>query len=137
MTLLEITVIVLWLALATAVSLVAGHFVGVPGRLLGFIGTIVAPLLLSRLHAFANQRLLLSPECTPPCICGVSSSALSYEPNPEHRFVERCSCARAYVRRGGRVLLIEPGGARPHLTWVRFRGWRPSAEASTPVNPYR
>lgn len=135
MTLIEISALMLWLAVASAASFAVGHVLGALGFMLGFIGTMVVPVLLSWLYSFADERLLLRPDGTPPCICG--SREFSHEPDAEHSFIHRCACARAYARRGYRVFLIEPGRARPYQSWVRFRGWLPCVEPAVATKPYR
>jgi hypothetical protein len=137
MTFIELGLVVLWLAGASLVSYVAGTFLGGPGFVLGFVGSVVGPFVLAGLHAFANPRLRLSPESAPACRCGESSLGFSHERHAAYSFVARCVCGRTYARRGGHVLLIEPGTARPYMKWVRFRGWQPCNEAWGPMKPYR
>lgn len=133
MTLFELLSILLCLGAGVAGSAQAGARLGAIGYIGGFLAGAGAVPLLAKGWLYVDSRFFFGPETYPACSCG--GSQLVPEQNDIHTLVMRCPCGAAFVRRRGRVLVVEQNASlRPYMRWHWRRGWLPSAQVDLLVD---
>jgi hypothetical protein len=130
-TLIELIVFLINVAMGVAISCLAGGRYGLTGYIVGFPIGFVSLICVLAAMAWLDDMWRRGRPSFPVCRNGKCRAGEYRYSQVEGRLVCRCQCGTEYKRAGRRFSEVLPDGSiRPYLVWRAFRGWYPDDEAN-------
>ena len=126
-TLIEIAVLTVWLALGCAGAVWGSSRYGWVGGIAGFAGGLAASAGLARFLAFMDRMLYRGSPPVPICRsgkCRAGDYQIRAVAGGDYAYF--CRCDGRYRKKRRRFMELMPDGSlRPYMIWRPFRGWFP------------